>query len=595
MLMAEAPAGAAIVATVPLGTATNYPVLAYSTVTNANTTVINGGNVGVSPGTAITGFDPVTGPGIITPPGFADAASAEADQAKLDVGNAYTNARNRSATATLGVDLGNTPGGLPLQGGVYESTAHGAFGLTGTLVLDGGGNPNTVFIFQSGSTLTTASSSRVELINGAQECNVFWQLDSSATLGTDSVFVGNILASAAVTVTSRVVVHGRAFAGTEAVTLDDNVFTDPTCALGAPTTTLAAADGDDTGRRHGHDGPGGTDDAPGGGTATTVPGAGTPTLPGTPPGGPGVPPIAGPPRTGGAPLHSSTFPWLAVLFAGLFGTAALGGTLRSPPHPRPRPGNQNDLEQPVASMNRLARTGGTVTIALIVTVSTACAGSAQPDTSALAPRAPTLGRRPRRTRARSPRGSAVRSRPRSPRRDSASAPVRSRCRCCSRSPSSTSMPRCSASASRRSNAMDAPEGPADDPVWQQAFWYRGSAIPGARSTALDRGPHRRRPRRRGRVRPSRRPPPRRPDRRARHPDRPRRALRREGARGRIRSPKRRQPAVLKRIYGVGPVVGQVAPALGRRARAPHAHHLLRAPSRTAPTTTGWSSTPNRVS
>lgn len=322
MLLAITPAGAAIVATVPLGTAANYPVLAYSTVTNTGTSVIHGGNVGVSPGTSITGFDPVTGPGIITPPGFADSASAAAGTAQGAVTNAYTNARNRPANATLAVDLGNTPGGLPLQGGVYQSTSHGALGLTGTLVLDGGGNANTVFIFQSGSTLTTDSGSEVQLINGAQECNVFWQLDSSATLGTNSVFVGNILAHDAVTVTSGVTVHGRAFASNAAVTLDDDVFVAPTCALSTPPTTSGGGGTPTTA------GGGTATTLPGGGTGTTVPGAGTPTLPGSPPGAPGVPPVAGPPRTGGTPLHTATFPWLAVLFAGLFGTAALGGTLR---------------------------------------------------------------------------------------------------------------------------------------------------------------------------------------------------------------------------------------------------------------------------
>jgi hypothetical protein len=333
VLTVGGPAGAAIVTTVPLGTAANYPVLAYSTVTNANTSVIDGGNVGLFPGSSITGFDPVTGPGIIIAPGFADAASPEAGLAQDAVTNAYTNARDRDVTATLAVDLGNTPGNLPLQGGVYESTAHGALGLTGTLVLDGAGNRNTVFIFQSGSTLTTASNSVVQLINGAQECNVFWQLDSSATLGTDSVFVGNILAHDAVTVTSRVTVHGRAFASNEAVTLDDDVFMPPTCQLTTPTTTAAGGGGTTTTAAGGTatTAPGGgtATTLPGGGTATTVPGSGTPTLPGTPPGGPGVPPVAGPPRTGGGPLPSTSFPWFAVMFAGLFGTAALGGTFRA--------------------------------------------------------------------------------------------------------------------------------------------------------------------------------------------------------------------------------------------------------------------------
>jgi hypothetical protein len=328
LLMAITPAGATIVTTVPLGTAQHYPVLGHSEVTNTGPTVINGGNVGVSPGTSVTGFGAVPGDGIITN-GHVESATAGAGLAQGAVTNAYLNARNRSASATLAVNLGNTPGHLPLLGGVYESTSHGALSLTGTLVLDGGGNRNSVFIFQSGSTLTTASSSVVQLINGAQECNVFWQLDSSATLGTNSVFVGNILAHDAVTVTTGVTVHGRAFASNAAVTLDHDVFTDPTCLLSAPTTTTSGgATPTTTGGGTATTAPGGGTTLPGGGTGTTVPGSGTPTLPGTPPGGPGVPPVAGPPRTGGVPLHNTSFPWFATLIAGLFGTAALGGTIR---------------------------------------------------------------------------------------------------------------------------------------------------------------------------------------------------------------------------------------------------------------------------
>jgi hypothetical protein len=335
MLLAITPAGAAIVTTVPLGTAANYSILASSTVTNTGPSVINGGNVGVSPGTSITGFDPVPGDGINTA-GVADIASVAGGIAQGAVSNAYTNARNRSPNQTLAVDLGNTPGNLPLPGGVYDSTSHGELGLTGQLVLDGGGNPNTVFIFQSGSTLITAAGSEVLLINGAQECNVFWQLDSSATLGANSVFVGNILADDAVSLGNGVVVNGRAFASNAAVTLINDVFNAPTCNLTTPTTAPGGGGGGGTATTVPGGGtattvPGGgtATTLPGGGTGTTLPGTATPTLPGTPPGSPGVPPIAGPPRTGGTPLPGAGFPWFAALIAGLFGTAALGGTLRA--------------------------------------------------------------------------------------------------------------------------------------------------------------------------------------------------------------------------------------------------------------------------
>ena len=103
-------------------------------------------------------------------------------------------------------------------------------------MLDGGGDPSTVFIFQTDSMLITGSSSTVSLINSAQECNVFWQVGSSATLGTGSVFVGNILALTSITVTTGVTVHGRALARTGAVTLDTDTFSAPTCDLTPPTS-----------------------------------------------------------------------------------------------------------------------------------------------------------------------------------------------------------------------------------------------------------------------------------------------------------------------------------------------------------------------
>jgi hypothetical protein len=298
-----------------LSTAAAYAVVGASTVTNTGPSVVNG-SVGLYAGTSITGFPP----GIVVPPGTINATNAAAAQAQSDITTAYNNAAGRSITATTAADLAN----LQLQGGVYAGPSHGALQLTGPLVLDGAGNRNSVFIFQTNSSLTTASSSTVTLINGAQECNVFWQVGSSATLGTGSVFRGNILALASVTVTSGVTVRGRAFASTGAVTLDTDMFVRPTCALSTPTTSPSTGGGGTTSTL-----PGTATTVPGGGTATTVPGAGTPTLPGTPLGGPGVPPIAGPPRTGGTPLPSATFPWFAMLVAGLFGSAALGGTLRA--------------------------------------------------------------------------------------------------------------------------------------------------------------------------------------------------------------------------------------------------------------------------
>ena len=133
--------------------------------------------------------------------------------------------------------------GLRLAGGVYAVSSKGAMSLTGNLTLDGGGDPNSVFIFQTDSTLVTGSGSTVSLINGAQECNVFWQVGSSATLGTGSTFAGTIMAQTSITVTNSVTVHGRALTQTGAVTLDNDTFAAPTCDLTAPVTTTTTATG----------------------------------------------------------------------------------------------------------------------------------------------------------------------------------------------------------------------------------------------------------------------------------------------------------------------------------------------------------------
>ena len=222
---------AAIVPTVQLGTAASYSVLAGSTVTNTGNSVLDS-SVGLWPGTSITGFPP----GLVTAPGTIDATSAAAQQAQSDLTAAYNDAAGRSIDATTAADLTN----LVLLGGVYAAPSKGALSLSGPLVLDGAGNPNSVWIFQTDSTLITASASTVTLINGAQACNVFWQVGSSATLGTNSVFVGNVLALTSITVTTGATVQGRALARNDAVTLDTNTFTQPGCDLSASTTTTAA-------------------------------------------------------------------------------------------------------------------------------------------------------------------------------------------------------------------------------------------------------------------------------------------------------------------------------------------------------------------
>lgn len=169
----------------------------------------------MSPGSAITGFPPGTATGSI------NAANSLAATAQGELTSAYNAAA--LATSTSGVPA--NIGGLTLTPGVY--TIATSLGLTGTVTLDGQGNPNSQFIFQIGSTLTTASGSSVLLINNAQASNVFWQVGTSATLGTTSSFAGNILALSSITVTTGATLQGRVLARNGAVTLDSNTISVP--------------------------------------------------------------------------------------------------------------------------------------------------------------------------------------------------------------------------------------------------------------------------------------------------------------------------------------------------------------------------------
>jgi hypothetical protein len=210
-------AGAAKAATggsVGLGAATDFAVMAAATITNTGPTTITG-DIGLSPGTAITGQ------GSLTVHGTIHAADAAAAQAQADLVTAYNDAAGRSPNAVVAGDLG----GQTLTPGVYSSAS--SLGITGTLTLDANGDPNAVFIFQMGSTLITASGSHVVLTGGAQPSNVFWQVGSSATLGTYSQLSGSILALASITLTTGVTVDGRALARTAAVTMDSNTITRP--------------------------------------------------------------------------------------------------------------------------------------------------------------------------------------------------------------------------------------------------------------------------------------------------------------------------------------------------------------------------------
>jgi hypothetical protein len=232
LFLAVGTANAAIVPTVDLGTAEDFSVLGGQTVTNTGPSVL-ANSVGVSPGTAIVGFPP----GIVQPPGTIEATTPEAAQAQADSTAAYIDALGRPLNETTTSDLT----GLTLVGGVYAGPSQSPLSLAGTLTLDGEGNPNSVFIFQTDSTLITGSGSTVSLINGAQACNVFWQVGSSATLDTGSTFVGNILALTTITVADSVTVQGRALAQTGEVTLINDTFTQVGCDLTQVTTTTTVA------------------------------------------------------------------------------------------------------------------------------------------------------------------------------------------------------------------------------------------------------------------------------------------------------------------------------------------------------------------
>ena len=241
VLVQPLPGALALTDEIVMGTAGDYSVLAGSTVTNTGASVISadagmGGNLGLSPGTVVSGFPP----GIVTPPGTQHVTDAAAGLAQDDLTAAYNSAAGLPCDVTL---TGSDLGGMILTTGVYcfASSAQ----LTGVVTLDAEGDPDAVFVFQIASTLTTASSSSVVLTNGAQACRAFWQVGSSATLGSSTAFSGSILALTSITLVTDADVEGRLLARNGAVTLDDNTTHTPLCApeIGVPVAPLFGSAG----------------------------------------------------------------------------------------------------------------------------------------------------------------------------------------------------------------------------------------------------------------------------------------------------------------------------------------------------------------
>ena len=213
---------------VPLGTAGSFVVLGGSAVTNTGPTTLNG-DLGSSPKPKISGTASLTVTGVN------HAGDAVTQKAKTDLVTAYNTAAGEGPTSPISADLT----GRKLTRGVYNSAS--SIGLTGALTLDAAGDPNAVFVFQAGSALTTMSGSHVNLVNGARSCNVFWQVGSSATIGTNSTFVGTIMALQSITVTTGAKIVGRALARNGAVTLDRNTIIRPTpCAMSAASAPQVA-------------------------------------------------------------------------------------------------------------------------------------------------------------------------------------------------------------------------------------------------------------------------------------------------------------------------------------------------------------------
>jgi hypothetical protein len=218
---------AAASAAVNLATVQPFVVLGGSTVTNTGPSVLNG-DLGVAPGTELEGFGL---PAVVN--GATHNNDGVAQQAKLDLATAYDVAAGEPSPPSkdmTGIDLGSKT----LLAGVYNFSSSAQ--LTGQLTLDAQGDPNAEFIFQIGSTLTTASASSVILTNGASPCNVYWQIGSSATLDSGTNFIGNVMALTDITLNDAVTVTGRVLARNGQISLINDTLNRPECATGSEET-----------------------------------------------------------------------------------------------------------------------------------------------------------------------------------------------------------------------------------------------------------------------------------------------------------------------------------------------------------------------
>ena len=329
-LLVTAPPASAAQAQVGLGTATSFAVLGGQTVTNTGPTTISG-DVGVSPGNAVVGFPP----GLVAG-GTIHAADAVALQAQDDLTTAFNDAAGRGPVVDeTGVDLG----GQTLLPGVYNAST--SMGLTGTVTLDGLGDPAAVFIFQAGSTLISASNATVSLVGAAQPCNVFWQVGSSATIGTDTTFVGSVLALTSITMQTGASIQGRLLARNGQVSLDTNDINRPACAAvppptGTPTATpspsatTSATATPTTGWSTGSGSGSGSGGSGSGSRPGNHPGAHTGTNTGTNTGTPVIPP--GHPETGRPPAQDRNNDQLWLIGALLCALGAGASAVRSTRH-----------------------------------------------------------------------------------------------------------------------------------------------------------------------------------------------------------------------------------------------------------------------